>query len=142
MSEYKFKGHDWSELAQKWGVEVIAKPPKWAKQLNNEDDSWNLPEEIEVTHLINGMRVKFNIDDEEEVLAEKVKQYIRFNIDYSKAEFKDRQMRADMNNFLKALIEQSKELDYNYPVYEGILSVECDYTFANWFCENLERMWT
>lgn len=100
---YKFKGFEWVELAECWGIAV---------------------------------------DDEEEVLAEKIKQHIYSNIDYSRGEFRDKQMRIDLEDFLEALIEESEEIDYNTPVYRGILAVESDETFAKWICNNLETLWS
>ncbi|MNG33700.1 hypothetical protein D3C84_1200150 [compost metagenome] len=82
------------------------------------------------------------VNEEEETLAEKLKQYIFDNIALGNGVFKDKQIRADLEGFLKALIRESKVVDWNYPVYEGILKVENDYAFAKWICNNLERFRT
>lgn len=137
---YKFKGFDWVELAECWGVIVEEKPIL--------DDSPKLKEifktkeKIEVTKFINGTKMVFTVDDEEEVLAEKIKQHIYKNLDYDVGRFKDKQMRVDLEDFLKALIKESEKIDYNTPVYKGILAVENDETFAKWICSNLETLWS
>ncbi len=100
------------------------------------------PERIEITKYINGTKMVFTTKDEEEVLAEKVKRHIFSNINRETGEFKDKQIRIDLNEFLKALIEQSKKYDYTYPIYEGLLAVEDDDTFARWICNNLEGLWS
>lgn len=83
----------------------------------------------------------FTTSDSEEVVAEKLKVYI-FEHMLSEETEQQIQMRKDMNSFLEALIKESEELDYSTPVYRGILSIESNHTFAQWFCHNLEKMWT
>lgn len=140
---YKFNGFDWVELADCWGITVQEKPMN-VTGLDHEPklkEMFKTKEKIEVTKFINGMKMVFTIDDDEEVLAEKIKQHIRSNLDFSKGGFKNKQIRIDLENFLKALIKES-ERDYNTPVYKGILAVESDETFAFWICNNLETLWT
>lgn len=130
---YEFKGYHWVELAECWGI-------KAEKQPLDANGDFKVPEKIEVTKRINGMKIVFEVDDEEEVLAEKIKRYIFNNL--TPEGFKDKSIREDMERFLKALIEESKKWDFSYPAYEGILKIEHDVSFAKWFCRNLEAMWT
>lgn len=140
---YKFKGFDWTELAECWGI--TAEPQPFMVNVVGESEPHELgkvSEKIEVTKFINGIKMVFTIDDEEEVLAEKVKQHIFSNIDFSGDGFKDKQMRKDLESFLNELIKEEEEHGYNAPVYKGILQVESDETFAKWICYNLESLWT
>lgn len=139
---YEFKGYDWMELAECWGIKVERKPLNVFTTNGKEDKDLNLSvaEKIEVVKHINGMTMKFVVDDEEEVYAEKIKQHIRKSLTLGEDGFDNKQIREDLNNFLKKLIEE--EHGYNTPVYKGILEIEDDYTFATWVCGNLERLWT
>lgn len=142
LNEYKFKGWGWIELAYCWGLNADPVTPDYAKSWSGD---FTVSDRIDVTYIINNMRMVFTIDDEEEVLSEKIKRRIWSNFDMSKAEFKNKQMRVDMENFLKALIEESeRELggDFNSPVYKGMLEVESDHAFAKWFTRNLEYLWS
>lgn len=140
---HKFKGYSWCELAECWGIKVgydylniVGEDADEMKELLKS------PESIEITKYINGTKMVFTTKDEEEVLAEKVKRHIFSNINRETGEFKDKQIRIDLNEFLKALIEQSKKHDHTYPIYQGLLAVEDDDTFARWFCNNLEGLWS
>ncbi|MFJ7976657.1 hypothetical protein ACIQZI_13290 [Peribacillus sp. NPDC096379] len=140
---YKFKGYNWIELAECWGIEV------GYDYLNvvgeNADEMKELlksPESIEITKYINGTKMVFTTNNEEEVLAEKVRRHILSSLDKETGDFKDKQIRIDLNEFLKALIIQSKKVDYAYPIYEGILAVEDDDTLARWICNSLESLWS
>lgn len=139
---YKFKGFDWTELAECWGITVEEKPLNIISDDQEFKDMMKVPESIEITKRINGMKIVFTVIDEEEVLAEKIKQHIMSNIGLGNGEFENKQIRIDIEEFLKALIKESKQTDYNYPVYEGILKVKSDHSFATWICDNLERLWT
>lgn len=141
---YKFKGYDWTELAECWGIKVERKPLNVFTSDGKKDKDLNLsvPEKIEVIHHINGTTMKFLVEDEEEVLAEKIKQHIRSNLTFGGDGFKDKKMREDLNNFLTVLIKEEEQWGYNAPVYKGILEVEDDFTFSKWVCDNLERLWT
>lgn len=139
---YKFKGFSWGELAECWGIKVEDQPLNIISNDEEFKEMMKVPESIDITKYINGMKMVFTVNDEEEVIAEKIKNYIFLNIEAGSGEFKDKQIRVDLENFLKALIEESKKIDYSYPVYEGILKVESDHTFAQWICTNLESLWT
>lgn len=138
MTEYIFKGYDFTELAACWNIEVKPATPNFAK---NWDVDWTVLETIDVTHMINGNRVVFTIEDEEEVLAEKIKNYIREHL----LNKNNQDVRDDINRFLEALSKESEDgsvPDSNYPVYRGLLSVECNFTFASWIVNNLETLWS
>lgn len=141
---YEFKGFDWTELADCWGITVEEQPINVVGLEDNSEleEMFKVKEKIEVTKLINGMKMVFTVDNEEEVLAEKVKQHIRNNLALGGDGFKDKQIRIDLENFLKALIKESEKIDYNAPVYKGILEVESDEVFAKWICNNLETLWS
>lgn len=139
---YKFKGFSWGELAECWGISVEDQPLNIISDDEEFKEMMKTPESIDITKNINGMKVVFTVDEEEEVLAEKIKNHILSNLELGSGDFKDKQIRIDLEDFLNALIEESKKIDYSYPVYEGILKVENDHTFAQWICGNLERLWT
>ncbi|MFJ5623393.1 hypothetical protein ACIQD3_11765 [Peribacillus loiseleuriae] len=140
---YKFKGFHWQELSECWGINVgygylnfIGEDAGEMRELLKR------PESIEITKYINDTKMVFTTLDEEEVLAEKVRRHIFSNMNRETGKFEDKQIRMDMNAFLKALIEQSKKYDYTYPIYEGLLAVKDDDTFARWFCNSLEGLWS
>lgn len=140
---YEFKGFEWTELAECWGIKVEDVPTMVNVVGEKEPiQIGSLPEKIDIRMCINNTSMIFTTFDDEEVLAEKIKRHIKSNINFSKGEFKDKQVRTDLEDFLKALIKESKEIDYNHHVYEGILKVESDETFARWICNNLEELWT
>lgn len=136
---YRFKGYDWTELAECWEITV---EEERIRAIGAESASFKFKEEIDVTKFINGMKMVFTVSDEEEVLAEKIKRYIHKSLYISEDSFKDRQIRTDLENFLKALIKESERTDYNAPVYRGILEIESDRVFAKWICNNLESLWS
>lgn len=141
---YEFKGFSWGELAECWGITVEEQPMN-VIGIDDEPELkeiFKTKEEIEVTKYINGMKMVYTVDDEEEVLAEKIKNHIQSNLDSSGKGFKDKQMRKDLDSFLHALINEEEKLGYNAPVFKGLLEVEDDKSFAKWICHNLERLWT
>lgn len=48
---------------------------------------------------------------------------------------------GEMREFLSAVIEAGRDIDYHTPVLEGILAVEDDETFVKVFALNLGIMW-
>lgn len=140
---YTFLGGSWTELAECWGIEVEEKTNYMHIAGEAEPiERGTSPETIVISKTINGMHMTFEVDNYEEVLAEKVKRHIRTNLSYGKGGFKDKQMREDIHQFLNALINESKKLDYNYPMYEAMLKLEHDETLAKWVIDNLETLWT
>ncbi|MDW0115877.1 hypothetical protein QTL97_02835 [Sporosarcina thermotolerans] len=140
MSEYKFKGYGWSELAECWGLEIKEQPFTASTSDGEMVNLGTIPEKIEKVYQINGTTMKVSLTDVEEVQAEKIKQFIWSNL--GNGGFKHPQIRTDILDFLKALIIESKELDYNTPVYEGLLKIDDDHTLATWITFNLEMLWT
>lgn len=144
MSEFKFKGWDWGELADCWGITVNTgeESPKF---IDNGDGTstldWEPHERIEKTIWVGDQKVTFTTEDEEVILETKIIQHMSDNLG-NDGEFIDPQMRTDIHNFLEALIEQSKNWDYHYPVYEGILKIESDSTLVSWMRIGLTSMWT
>ena len=141
MIEYKFKGFGWSELAECWGLEVNEQPFTVGTTDEEMVNVGNTPEDIEKVYRINGTTMKVTLTDEEEVQAEKIKQFIWSNLN-GYGDFKNPQIRTDIHNFLKALVIESNEIDYNAPVYEGLLNIKNDHTLATWITLNLELLWT
>lgn len=138
--EYKFKGFDWTELAECWGLKAEKSESKWLRMFSDEDDVPFKP--VKVDYFINKRKVTFEVDEEDEILAEKIKSHIRDNLDLITAKFKDESMRDDIHRFLKALINESKQIDYNYPIYEAMLELNDDWTICKWVTNNLEMLWT
>lgn len=133
-NKYKFKGYDWTELAECWGITVEETP----MIKNDETNMFMMKEKIEVVKYFNNTRVVFTVDDEEEVLAEKVKRFIIDKLCNNYDELNDIRVRTDIENFLKELI---KEGGYCTPMYEGMLKIESNTMFAKWVCNNLEMLW-
>lgn len=141
QKEYVFKGFSWSELGECWGI-TVEEQPLTAKVMG-EDKPFELgtvPEKIDKAIHINGSRIVFTLVDEEEVLAEKIKQHLWANIDLTKGNFKDSQMRTDIHNFLKALIEE--EHGFDTPIWEALLKIESDHTLTQWITSSFEKLWT
>lgn len=127
---YKFKGIGWWELAKCWNIKVEERP------LFVNSDKIKIRKTVEKEIIVNKRVVKFEIEDEDEIIAEKTKRYIWNSIDLFNGKFKDQKIRKDIHKFLEALIGND---GHEKPVYEGLLKVEDDYTLAAWICHNLER---
>lgn len=134
---YEFKGFAWTELAECWGIEAGERP---LVKDSDGKDYLMVPEEIDVFYFINDTKMMFTTSDPEEVIAEKIKNYISEHMFGEKAEHQDR-VRQEINRFLEALIKESKEHDFNSSAFRGILEIEDNITFSQWFCNNLETMW-
>lgn len=139
---FDFKGYSWEELAECWGINVGYEYLDVAENTVEVKELLKSPETIDITQYINGSKIVFTINDKTEVLAEKVRRHILSNIEIETGRFIDKQIRLDLNCFLKALIKQSAKIDHCYPIYEGMLAIENDYTFARWICNNLEELWS
>ena len=101
-------------------------------------DILNVPETIKKKIAVNGKIVIFEIDDEDELIAEKLKQYIWDHYDMESNTL-DNQIKQDMKGFLRALCKHEY---HNTQMFEALLNVEEDHTFLTWFTHNLENMWT
>jgi len=99
----EFKGWDYEELADKWGIET---------------DPVALLREFIMNSL------EYNYDDDVECLLPEVK--------------------ADMEEFLKALIASKEKHNYGSGIFIALWLVasEDDATFAQYFCTLLPHMWT
>mgnify|MGYP001167313036 FL=1 len=124
-----FKGVHWRELAGHWGIRQETK--EITKGIYN-------PETVMKKIVVNGKKVIFEIDDEDELIAEKVKRYIWNHYDMG-SDTLDNQIKQDMKDFLRALC---KHKYHNTQMYEALLNVDEDHTFLTWFTHNLENMWT
>lgn len=145
---YEFKGWSWEELAECWGIKLTP-TPNVGKVVNldgtDTGETFSLgdsPEMIDKTIYINNIRMTFQLKDEEEVLAHKLKLHIWDNVDMTEGEFKDKQMREDIRAFLYALAAEEDNHGYNSPVYRAMAGLQNDYTLANWVTDNLERLWS
>jgi len=125
----EFKGFHWRELAEHWGIR------QETKEIT--DGIYN-PETIMKKIVVNGKKVIFEIDDEDELIAEKVKKYIWNHYDIE-SDTLDYQIKQDMKGFLRALCKHEY---HNTQMFEALLNVEEDHTFLTWFTHNLENMWT
>jgi len=124
-----FKGIHWRELAEHWGIR---------RETREITDGIVFPETIKKKITVNAKVVIFEIDDEDELIAEKIKQYIWNYFDMEDAKL-DEQIKRDMKDFLCALC---KDEYHNTQMYEALVNVDEDYTFIKWFTHNLESMWT
>ncbi|WP_164220029.1 hypothetical protein [Virgibacillus sp. YIM 98842] len=89
----EFKGIHWRELAEQWGIR---------REMKEITDILNVPETIKKKIAVNGKIVIFEIDDEDELIAEKLKQYIWDHYDMESNTL-DNQIKQDMKDFLRAL---------------------------------------
>lgn len=146
MKKYKFKGYDWMELAECWGIEVGY--TEWTTTfLGGDNEEKKLlsevfepfPETIDVTYYVNNTEFTVTTSDSDEVYMEKIKRYISSRMD-NQEELEE--MTKDIRRFLQALYKESKEVDYNYPVYEGMLNIKDDFTLCQWVLKSLSKLWT
>lgn len=131
---YKFKGEQWEELAECWGIRVEQVPVANMKK-------HTVSEKIEVRHYIDNTAMSFLVSDEEEVLAEKVKRFLWDSICGRTGKFKNKQVRQDITDFLNALADEEDEHHCSAPVYRAIASIEGDRVMVEWVIGNLERLY-
>ena len=98
----EFKGWDYEELADKWGIEA----------------------------------------DPVALLREFIMDSLRFDEDYGEHLLPE--VKADMEEFLKALIASKEKHNYGSGIFIALWLVasEDDATFAQYFCTLLPHMWT
>jgi len=125
----EFKGIDWRELAEHWGIK---------QEMKVITDGISVPETIKKKIVVNAKIVIFEIDDEDELIAEKLRQYIWNHYDMESATI-DKQIKQDMKDFLQALC---KDEYHNTQMFKALLNVDEDHTFLTWFTHNLESMWS
>lgn len=139
---YEFKGYDWCELAECWGIKVTPEP--MTAKVQGTDEVMHLgdrPEKIDKIFYVNGTRITFELTDEEEVLAEKIKQHIQNTLNTS-GDFMSRTMRPDLVKFLNKLADEEEQSGFNAPVFRAIATLESDFTLAQWVINNLEKLWS
>ena len=93
------------------------------------------------TVYVNDSPVVFQIEEEEEFLLEKLKEFISSNLDTQNDRL-DLKVKHALRQFLEALIEADSEYGSMGPAVQGILNLRCDTTFVQWFNRNLETFWT
>lgn len=142
MTNYKFMGYDWLELAECWDLKAEPKISDWMRQLYDEgEEVEGVPEKIDITIDIAGTKICVTTSIVEEVLREKIIRHIKQTMmQYGKPEDQVKQMRYDINRFLAALIEE--EYGYSAGVYQAIMEIENDHTFAQWIVKHLGSLWT
>lgn len=141
MTDYKFKGYDWLELAECWGIETKPRIPDWLYQLHDEDEEIEgFPEEAEIKFKVGGSTIRVSTNIEEEVLTEKIIKHITRTLARNVDNDASKQMRADINRFLDALIEE--EFGYSVGMYQALKEIECNHTLAQWIIRHLESLWT
>lgn len=150
MSEYKFKGYDYSELAECWGLEAKVEIPDWLKKINSNDDEdenenmnslMGIEETVELTFNIGYQTIKVSTDDSEQVEREKIRQHIaKYLLRGNGTPEEIVKVRSEANAFLLALVEG--EYGYSAGVYKAISEIESNHTFAQWMIQHMEGMWT
>lgn len=140
---YKFKGYDWEELADCWGLEVHqgSETPFIKRDDGFFTHTPDFHEQLEKEVWVGSQLIKVTTEDDEEILLHKIREYISEHMNHGEAAL-DPRVKKDMVDFLTALVEQSKQTDYSYPVFEGILRLDSDFTFVSWFSLALPNMWT
>lgn len=142
MTKYIFKGHDWFELVEYFGLEqketlIPIHDPHGEVDM---ELSFYTKEKISMIRVINGMKITFELKEKEEVELEKLKQYLHSRLSaIREGEIDD--TREVLMAYLDKLIESSENRDYNSPVFKGIKSIEDDEVFIKWFVHCLEDMW-
>lgn len=142
---YKFKGFDWTELAECWEIAVDdkVKDTRILDENGKPDkklmDLFARPERIDIKYRVNGTNMIFTTEDHEEVLAEKLKRHIASHM-HNEEDMVE--IAADMRRFLRALYEEAEKTDYSYPVYKGMLEIESDVTLGQWVIHSLNKLWT
>lgn len=125
----KFKGLHWRELAEHWGIR---------RETEEITDGIYTPETIKKKIVVNAKVVIFEIDNEDELIAEKLRQYMWDHFDMENATL-DKQVKQDMKDFLQALCNDEY---HNTQMFEALLNVDEDHTLLTWFTHNLESMWS
>lgn len=138
MKEYNFEGYDWTELTDFFGIEQDSRP----LFDDGEPDDPQVMEKVKVTYFLNNTEVTIQTEDREEVLLEKLKRFLGSNLEKNNWERLDPEVREAVNAFLDVLIEESKKINYSGPAIKGIRELEDDFTFYQWFTDNLGGMWT
>ncbi|UNY40020.1 hypothetical protein KLEB273_gp212 [Bacillus phage vB_BauM_KLEB27-3] len=80
---------------------------------------------------INNSIVKFKLEDEEDILTEKIKDHITENF--------NEKIKTDMKNFLQALVDN--DASNTDPFYNFLINLEDDELFKTLFLHNLELFW-
>lgn len=120
---------NWTEIASRLNIEVDE------GQFSGTFAEMRQPEVIKKRFFLNGAKIEVELKDQEERLAQKIKQYINDHLDDDV--FTNSKIREGITAHLM-LIADAKTL--NEPVFRAIAEVENDWTFAAWVCDNLERL--
>jgi hypothetical protein len=146
-----FKGYDWHELIEYWDIKVESKYeyPEWTGKQDVYMSDFIDPETRRVDldayfdahgegyreYLKELGRIE-QLKEQEEVDA--IKEYLNASI-RNKTEKK---VAEELRQFISALANESKKIDYFYPVWEALLKVEDDYTLFQLVAHLLPLMWT
>lgn len=138
MIDYNFKGYDWTEVADYFGIK---QEEKVLSEGDDESERLTIPEKATVKYYVNNTFITLETSYEEEVIREKLISYLWKQMDMGKGEFINN-TREVLNAYLDALIEQVEEISYASPVLKGMRDIESDHTFLSWFTHNLESLWS
>lgn len=137
--EYRFEGHDYLELAKAWDIKVIRtdvttiplENGNHLAQFYETDNKDGILEDYFKSYEINNSIVKFKLEDEEDILTEKIKEHIEENF--------NEKIKTDMKNFLQALLQN--DASNTDPFYTFLINLEDDELFKTLFVHNLELLW-
>lgn len=145
------KGWDWSELADMWGI-TVGKTISYIKEC--EDGTWQFvtepwTEELEESNPAGVVKVekymKYYMDgdfavrltDEEDVLSEKIKDFLFSNLDEDTVEL-PKDIKKDLVDFLNKL---AKNTDHGEKEIIKAIAESQDFTLVTWVCRNLRSLW-
>lgn len=137
--DYRFEGKDYLELAKAWDIKVIKteittiplENGRHLAQFGETDNKDGILEDYFKSYEINNSIVKFKLEDEEDILTEKIKDHITENF--------NEKIKTDMKNFLQALLDN--DTSNTDPFYNFLINLEDDELFKTLFLHNLELFW-
>lgn len=133
-----FKGIAFYELIDFFELHQKSIPIKTeVKQVDGTYQTVEIYKKNEVEKLsiiVNGNKVEFEVEEKAEVELIKLKKFLLENES-------NKEVVNAARVFLKELIKHSLKYDFNAPGFIGILQIEDDSTFIEWFVANIENMW-
>lgn len=137
--QYRFEGHDYLELAKAWDIKVIKtdvttiplENGNHLAQFYETDSKDGIVEDYFKSYEINNSIVKFKLEDEQDILTEKIKDHITENF--------NEKIKTDMKNFLQDLVDN--DTSNTVPFYTFLINLEDDELFKTLFVHNLELFW-
>ncbi|MCL1700781.1 hypothetical protein [Lysinibacillus sp. Bpr_S20] len=113
-----FKGFDWSELGEKWRIEI--------------------PDKLKVTRIEFFQKLDVELTDKDAIFLELIIQFINKHMDFETMKL-DVGIKQDMIDFMNAYVESNQNNDEN-EIVKAIMKSN-DNTMYYWFTNNLSYLW-